>query len=58
MRIFIFVCLLGCGGPKVSWPPQLGQPYPDLELVDQTGQKTRLSSFKGKVILIEPVGMP
>ncbi len=39
------------------WPPQVGQPYPDLEMVDQTGQKVRLSSFKGKVLLIEPVGM-
>jgi hypothetical protein len=39
------------------WPPRLGEPYPDLELIDQTGQPVRLSSFKGSVILIEPVGM-
>lgn len=42
---------------NVAWPPQVGQPYPDLEWIDQTGQKIRLSSFKGKVLLIEPVGM-
>ncbi|MFQ5960639.1 MAG: peroxiredoxin family protein [Candidatus Methylomirabilales bacterium] len=41
----------------VKWPPRVGEPYPDLELFDQTGQKVRLSSFKGSVLLIEPVGM-
>ena len=39
------------------WPPRVGEPYPDLELIDQTGQLVRLSSFKGSVLLIEPVGM-
>lgn len=41
----------------LQWPPRLGEPYPDLTLIDQTGQPVRLSSFKGSVILIEPVGM-
>lgn len=41
----------------VKWPPRLGEPYPDLELIDQTGQIVRLSSFKGSVVLVEPVGM-
>jgi hypothetical protein len=45
------------GRAVVMWPPRLGEPYPDLELIDQTGQPVRLSSFKGSVILIEPVGM-
>jgi hypothetical protein len=45
------------GHTVVMWPPRLGEPYPDLELIDQTGQPVRLSSFKGSVILIEPVGM-
>jgi hypothetical protein len=40
-----------------AWPPKLGKPYPDLELVDQSGALVRLSSFKGKVILLEPTGM-
>ncbi len=53
-----FVLLLSCGpGSTPAWPPELGKPYPDLELVDQTGKKVRLSSFKGKVLLIEPIGM-
>ncbi|HEY7651815.1 MAG TPA: hypothetical protein VIG07_03245 [Methylomirabilota bacterium] len=45
------------GRTAVMWPPRLGEPYPDLELIDQTGQPVRLSSFKGSVMLIEPVGM-
>lgn len=42
---------------SVKWPPKLGELYPDLELTDQTDRRVRLSSFKGHVILIEPVGM-
>jgi hypothetical protein len=45
------------GRIPAMWPPRVGEPYPDLELVDQTGQLVRLSSFKGSVLLIEPVGM-
>jgi hypothetical protein len=45
------------GRLDVPWPPRLGEPYPDLTLIDQTGQPVRLSSFKGSVILIEPIGM-
>jgi hypothetical protein len=40
-----------------SWPPRLGEPYPDLEFTNYDGRKVRLSDFKGKVILVEPVGM-
>jgi hypothetical protein len=45
------------GRVPAMWPPRVGEPYPDLELVDQTGRPVRLSSFKGSVLLIEPVGM-
>ncbi len=41
----------------VPWPPIVGQPYPDLELVDQEGMTFKLSYLKGKVIIIEPIGM-
>lgn len=41
----------------LRWPPRVGEPYPDLELIDQTGRPVRLSSFKGSVIVVEPVGM-
>lgn len=43
---------------EFEWPPKLNEPYPDLHLVDQTGRPTRLSDFKGKIILVEPIGMP
>lgn len=39
------------------WPPVIDQPYPDLELIDQNGRPFHLSDFKGKVIIVEPVGM-
>lgn len=39
------------------WPPVVGQPYPDLELLDRDGKPVRLSKWRGKVILLEPVGM-
>jgi hypothetical protein len=45
------------GPVPAVWPPRVGEPYPDLQLVDQTGQLVRLSSFKGSVLLIEPIGM-
>lgn len=49
---------LGAPEPEFTWPPQVGQPYPDLQLYDQEGNLSRLADFRGKVILIEPIGMP
>ena len=53
--------LAGCGDdtppPPVAWPPVVGNAYPDLTLQDAAGRTVALSSFKGKVLLIEPVGM-
>lgn len=42
---------------EIVWPPQIGQPYPDIEVVDHRGETKQLSSFKGTVLLIEPIGM-
>ena len=39
------------------WPPRLNEPFPNLKLVSHTGQVVRLSDFKGKVVLVEPIGM-
>ena len=50
--------ILTWSGKPPAWPPQKNRTYPDLELVDQDGQITRLSDFKGKVILLEPIGIP
>lgn len=35
----------------------MGVPYPDATLIDQDGNPVKLSSFKGTVLLIEPIGM-
>ncbi len=40
-----------------TWPPEVGEPYPDATLIDQDGNPVKLSSFKGTVLLIEPIGM-
>ncbi|MDA1016611.1 MAG: hypothetical protein O3A00_19410 [Planctomycetota bacterium] len=45
-------------GKPPTWPPEKNRTYPNLELADQEGNVTRLSDFKGKVILIEPIGVP
>ncbi len=40
-----------------SWPPQLGKMFPDTEFIDQEGKHLRISDFKGKVIVVEYIGM-
>jgi hypothetical protein len=42
---------------KTFWPPVVNQFYPELELCNLSGKKVKLSSFAGKVILLEPIGM-
>jgi hypothetical protein len=44
-------------GKQPDWPPVKDREYPDLQLRDHQGRQVRLSEFRGKVILIEPVGM-
>jgi hypothetical protein len=44
--------------PSVEfWPPRRGERYPNLTLYDHRGQLVSLDSLRGKVILLEPVGM-
>jgi hypothetical protein len=40
-----------------GWPPVVGQFYPNVVLKDQTGQVTAISDFRGKVVLVEVVGL-
>lgn len=42
---------------NLTWPPKLNSKYPDLELMSSSGKKVKLSSFAGKIILLEPIGM-
>jgi hypothetical protein len=53
-----FVALAPAPAPTFSWPPKLDEPYPDLQLTDENGSPVRLSDFKGKIILLELVGLP
>ena len=47
----------GCAGADPSWPPRLGQKFPDLQRIDHTGRESQLSELTGQVILVEPMGM-
>jgi len=40
-----------------TWPPEVGQPYPELALRGLDGEVVRLSDHRGKVLLVEPIGM-
>jgi len=35
----------------------VGQPYPNLQLRNSRGERVALEAFKGRVILVEPIGM-
>lgn len=39
------------------WPPIVGQRYPDLDLIDQNGRPFKISNLRGRVIIVEPIGM-
>ncbi|MEM7137031.1 MAG: hypothetical protein AAF500_10655 [Myxococcota bacterium] len=43
--------------PLEGWPPVVGRPYPEIALLDQSGRVTSLSELRGKVVLVELVGM-
>ena len=43
--------------PLRGWPPVTGRPYPEIALIDQSGRVTSLSEFRGKVVLVELVGL-
>ena len=49
--------VLSASGHEPAWPAERLRTYPDLELIDQDGKTTRLSEFRGKVILLQMVGM-
>ncbi len=39
------------------WPPKMNEPYPDIDLIDQNGQEFKLSSLKGKIVIVEFIDM-
>lgn len=40
-----------------AWPPATHETYPNLQLRDVDGRPFELSSLRGNVILVEPIGM-
>lgn len=46
--------VMSLGGP---WPPKVGETFPDVQFTNYDGSPIRLSDFKGKVVLVEPIGM-
>jgi len=44
-------------GFPVFWPPREGLYYPNLTLLNHDGKQVTLANLKGKVLLVEPVGM-
>ena len=45
------------GAPDHIWPPRVGEDYPNLRLRNSLGERIALEAFKGKVILVETIGM-
>ncbi|MDH5721730.1 MAG: hypothetical protein OEY94_00185 [Alphaproteobacteria bacterium] len=41
----------------VPWPAQMNTEYPDFEVIDQDGRQFKISSLRGKVILVEIIDM-
>lgn len=54
---FLAACLEQNPFQEASWPPKVGDPFPDIAFLDYRGQEVRLTDFRGKVLLVEPVGM-
>lgn len=45
------------GALPFTWPPRLGEAYPDFEVQMQDGKIHRISGLKGKIVVVEMVGM-
>lgn len=67
-RLFVLVATVGLAvgalvmrpstsRAEVHWPPRVGEPFPDIPLIDQNGKAVKIGSFRGKVILVEYIGM-
>lgn len=47
------VCAFADETDQGKWPPRLGELFPDLDLIDSEEMSHLLSSFRGKVILLQ-----
>lgn len=60
MREIFFLLLLfttpAWAGPE-NWPPVVNKEFTNIKMIDANGKDVELKSLKGKVLLIEPIGM-
>jgi cytochrome oxidase Cu insertion factor (SCO1/SenC/PrrC family) len=52
----LLIAALGGGGADVATALEIGKAAPDFTLPSTTGEKTSLSQFRGKLVLIEFYG--
>jgi hypothetical protein len=58
LSFFIYLVFFQSGSALAyEWPPVKGKVFPNLELVNQDGKKMKLEELRGKVLLVEVVGM-
>ena len=40
-----------------AWPPRLDEAFPNLTMIAHNGDTVQIADFRGKVVLVEPIGM-
>lgn len=40
-----------------SWPPRVGETYPDIPLLNENGQAVQFSQYRGNILLVAPIAM-
>ena len=56
-QVFLSLLLIYSYSLWGQFQPEINKPFPNLSLIDQYGNFVELKKYKGKVILLEPVGM-
>ncbi len=54
---FLMMIFFTKGARAYEWPPVKGKAFPNLELLNQDAKKMKLLDLKGKVVLVEVIGM-
>ena len=52
---FLAFGLFGCF--ERGWPPELGEPYPAINMINYDGREFRVADFEGRVVLLGLVSM-
>ena len=51
--VLLAAAVLGAGGADVATALEISKPAPDFTLPSTTGEKIRLSQYRGKLVLLE-----